>query len=200
MILPREFYLGDTKAIAKELLGKRLVRQHGNKVLSGIIVETEAYLGFQDPACHSFHGKRTARVEPMYLVGGHTYVYLIYGMHYCFNIVTGDESRPEAVLIRAIEPDESSVPAMQKLRKVSQIKDLSNGPAKLCQSLEIDKSLNGLDMTKSTTRETKIWIEESPKMKSKIITRPRIGIESKGEAAKWPLRFYLEGNPFVSRP
>jgi DNA-3-methyladenine glycosylase len=193
--LPRPFYLRDTKTVAQDLLGKRLCRKVGKQTLSGIIVETEAYLGLQDPACHSYHGKKTSRVEPLYKIGGTSYVYLIYGMYYCFNIATGDVDTPEAVLIRAIEPDPNSIETMKSLRPVKKDQDLTNGPGKLCGAFKIDKSLNGLDLTQKKT----IWIEDTDTTKFKTVSTTRIGVDNYGECALWPLRFYIKDNPYISK-
>lgn len=201
--LPREYYLQDTELVAKSLLGKKLFFRERGKTLSGIIVETEAYLGFKDPACHSYHGKKTDRVKTMYLPGGHSYIYFIYGMYFCFNIVTGSEEQPEAVLIRAVQPDDSSLESFRKNRgeKIKDI-ELTNGPGKLCSAYGINKSHNGIDLTTPPPSKSKafIWIEDGIEVQpQQILSSSRIGIETKEEAAKWPLRFYIDKNPYVSK-
>ena len=167
--------------------------------MSGVIVETEAYLGLNDPACHSSHGKVTRRTETFYLDGGHSYVYLIYGMHHCFNIVTGTVKKPEAVLIRAVEP----LDGVKKMRLArSKVKrdivdtDLCNGPGKLCQAMQITCKQNGLNLL-----DNQIFIEKTlPKISATSIrSGPRVGIGYAGEAVNWPLRFSIDGNPFVSK-
>lgn len=192
-MLPREFYLRSTKQIAKDLLGQIFI-------CNGIrlrIVETEAYLGLIDPAAHSYHGKKTERVKPMYLPGGHSYVYLIYGMYYCINIVTRSENHPEAVLIRALEPSEDDLPRVRKLRDAKRDIDLLNGPGKLCKTLGITQKYNALDITKKSSA---IRIEEGEKLsRSRIGVSGRIGIESRGAAAEWPLRFFDSQSKWVSR-
>lgn len=187
--IPIEFYRRDTTKVAKELLGKKLFHKKNGIVTAGIIIETEAYLGLKDPACHTFNGRRTARVESMYQSGGHTYVYLIYGIHYCVNIVTQNEKKPEAVLIRALWPSKG-IKTMQERRKMpgdDQLKNLCSGPGKLCQAMGIDREDNGLLVS-----EKKIWITEGipfSEIKNKIFARPRVGIDYAGKAIDWPLRF-----------
>ncbi len=188
--LELDFYLQPTLKVAKELLGKIIVRRLNNQILAGKIVETEAYIGENDPASHAFGGM-TQRNKIMYLLGGHIYVYFTYGMHYCFNVVTEDEGFPSAVLIRAVEPIEG-IELMKKFRRTDKIQDLTNGPAKFCQAFGIDKSLNGASLL-----EDKIFIAESTNnVKFKIGRSPRIGVKS-GLDKKW--RFFIEGNPFVSK-
>ncbi len=182
--LPLNFYERSTKKVAQELLGQILCIKQGRKITAGYIVETEAYLGVKDRACHTFGGRRTARTEPMFLSGGHVYVYFIYGMFYCLNVVTEKEDVPEAVLIRALQP----------LNEKLDIK-IYNGPGKLCRELHIDKTFNGL-----TFDGVKIWIEKGVRIKAnEIISSPRIGIASSQDAAFWPLRFSIKNHPSVSK-
>ena len=170
-ILNRKFYARDTLKIARELLGKKLVRRTGREILSGMIVETEAYCGQADSACHAHRGK-TPRNSVMFGKPGHAYVYFTYGMHYMLNLVTEDEGNPCAVLIRAIFPLDG-IEAMEARRKKKGAQ-LSNGPAKLCQALSIDKSLNGWDVTSGS----ELWVEDYKKIPAKsIISSPRIGID-----------------------
>ena len=190
-ILDQDFYLANTTQVAKDLLGKILCVSHKGEIHRARIVETEAYLGVKDPAAHSFGDRRTARTETMYMEGGHSYIYMIYGMYYCLNFVTATEGTPEAVLIRGVEP----IPTHHPVKK----KDLhTNGPGKLCRFYEIDKSQNGVKLWKKTSP---LYVAEddfkvSPKS---IVKAPRIGVDYAGEAALWPLRFYLRDNPFVSK-
>lgn len=199
--LNREFYLQDTVEIAKKLLGKILVHRISGKTIKAKITETEAYLGLEDKAAHSYGGKKTARTEIMYGMGGFSYVYFIYGMYYCFNVVTKEEGNPQAVLIRAVEPLECSKDIMAQNRyfvawsELSnyQQKNLCNGPGKLAIAYGFDKSSNGADLTGDI-----IYIERSRtkphpgNTNEKIIATKRIGIDYAGEAKDWELRFCLE--------
>jgi DNA-3-methyladenine glycosylase len=169
-VLDRKFYKRDTRQVARLLLGKKIVRKIGRSELSGMIVETEAYCGQVDSACHAHHGE-TLRNAVMFGPPGHAYVYFTYGMHYMLNLVTEEESSPCAVLVRAILPL-TGQKEMESRRKITGVQ-LTNGPAKLCQALEIDKSLNGWDVT----RGTKLWLEDYKSIPSKsILATPRIGI------------------------
>lgn len=193
-ILPLDFYRRDTIEVARELIGKTLVREFQGERLAGIIVETEAYLGSEDPACHSFGFRRTTRTQAMYLNGGHSYVYFIYGMYYCFNVVTESHSYPEAVLIRAIEPTEGHS-TMLKHRLGRHHLHLTNGPGKLCSALQIDSSLNALRLD-----HTPIWIESGREvLPCDLLASARIGLGHSHDAVHWPLRFYLRDNQWVSR-
>lgn len=194
MILGQDFYFQKTGDVATKLLGKVLYfRNEEKKIFSGRIVETEAYTGIKDPACHTFGNRKTDRTKTMYLEGGHAYVYLIYGMYHCLNFVTRNEGEPEAVLIRALEPVHRSG---QKPAK----KDLhTNGPGKLCRYFGITKKQDGL---KLWSQRSGLWVEDDGfKIKPKQIAKvPRIGVDYAGEAAQWPLRFYLKDSFWVSRP
>ena len=171
-MLPREFYLQDTVTVAKNLLGKRIIRKIGRQEISGIITETEAYRHKDDSASHAFR-KITERNKVMFGDVGMAYVYFTYGMHYCFNVVAKHPKiKAGAVLIRAIEP-EKGIKIMQENRKVTNLKNLTNGPAKLTQALEITKEHYGIDLTKNS----KLFIAEGIKKSKKISTRPRIGIK-----------------------
>ena len=183
MRLQREFYTRDTLIVAKELLGKYIVRKTEKKFLVGKIVETEAYIGPKDRASHSFGWKITKRNIAEFLEGGHIYLYLCYGIYWQLNITTSQNSLPECVLIRALEPIDKK------------IKNLTNGPGKLCQWLELDKSFYGEDLVKSK----RIWLEEGEKVSSsQIVSAKRIGIDYAQEWKEVPWRFYLKDNPFVS--
>lgn len=199
-ILAREFYNRDSIIVAKELLGKVLVHETCGQKISAKIVEAEAYMGIGDKAAHSYGGKRTPRVEVMYGKPGISYVFIIYGMYYCFNIVTREEGIPQAVLIRAVEPI-GGIDAMAENRFKStyaqltkhQIKDLTNGPGKLCKALKIDKSLNGEDLCSS-----KLYVEEGQNEEFNMVTAKRVGIDYAGEARDYPWRFYIKDNKYVS--
>jgi DNA-3-methyladenine glycosylase len=170
-ILKTTFYQPDTLKVAHALIGKKLVRQIGKLQLSGIITETEAYCGEEDSACHAHRGQ-TTRNSVMFGPPGHAYVYFTYGMHYLLNIVTETEGWPCAVLIRAISPVDG-LKEMEARRK-RKGNELTNGPAKLCQALGIDKSFNGWDLTAGT----ELWVEDYKKITAKLITAtPRIGID-----------------------
>lgn len=181
-ILNRKFYHRDTLRVARTLLGKKLVRQINGVKLSGMIAETEAYCGREDSACHAHRGK-TQRNAAMFGEPGHAYVYFTYGMHYMLNLVTEEEENPCAVLIRAIVPL-TGIAAMEVRRKKKGV-ELTNGPAKLCQAMSINKSLNGWDLTLGR----ELWVEDYRKISdSKIITTPRIGIDyakTKDREALW---------------
>lgn len=195
--LGRDFYARDTIEVARELLGKRLVRvlPDGSR-LSGRIVETEAYLGTEDPACHSFSGRRTPRTELLYGAPGHSYIYFIYGVHFCFNVVTAEEGVPEAVLVRALEPQEG-LEQMRAHRGHVGVQQLTSGPGKLCQSLRLGRDENGLDLTACKT----LWLEEDADINLlETLEGPRIGLGNVHDAAHWPLRFGLYGSPFLSPP
>lgn len=211
--LSRSFYTRPTLVVAKDLLGKYLVRQMpSGKVRAGKIVEVEAYIGPEDRASHAFRGKRTPRNEAEYLVGGHVYIYLVYGMYWQFNISTGREGSPECVLIRALEPVVHNSPQppltlrggdvngpLLKIRGgVGGVMKLANGPGKLCRWLKLGKSFYGEDLTKSR----RLWLEDQGVRvpHTQIAASPRIGIDYAGShwAAK-PWRFCIKGNPAVSK-
>lgn len=185
-ILNRKFYHRDTLHAARDLLGKKLVRKIGSIKLSGMIVETEAYCGSEDSACHAHRGK-TPRNSVMFGKPGHAYVYFTYGMHYMLNLVTEAEENPCAVLIRAILPL-TGIKEMESRRKRKGA-ELTNGPGKLCQALSIDKSLNGWDVTKGI----KLWVEDYRSITDSLIeTTPRIGIDYASKADREALwRFML---------
>jgi DNA-3-methyladenine glycosylase len=190
-MLPREFYARDAVTVAKALLGQLLVHELGGQKISGKIVETEAYMGAEDAAAHSFRGE-TPRTKVMFGPAGHAYVYFTYGMHYCFNVVAHGQGKGQAVLIRALEPL-GGIKVMSLRRRQTDIKNLCSGPAKLVQALGITKDQNGHDLTRPP-----LWIEEGVKtLDTNIITTTRIGIS---QAIDAPLRFYIRDNNFVSRP
>jgi len=192
--LERDFYQRSTLAVARELLGQRLVRVIDSERLSGLIVEVEAYIGEDDAACHAARG-RTPRNEVMYGPPGHAYVYFIYGMHHCLNVVTEGEGFPAAVLIRALEPL-VGLEIMRCHRSGKPDRELTNGPAKLCQALAIKMDFNGVDLCTSEV----LFMEEGRRVaQEEIGASPRIGIKADELAKSVPWRFYLQGNDFVSR-
>jgi DNA-3-methyladenine glycosylase len=196
--LERDFYTrADTLRVARELLGKRLVVPAASGVrVSGRVVEVEAYLGAEDRAAHSFGGRRTRRTETMFSVGGTAYVFFVYGMHHQFNVVTGPEGQPHALLVRAVEPEEG-IELMWERRPVSKERELTSGPGKLCRALGIDLSFDGEDLTAGR----RVWLEETGiEFKSdEIATGPRIGVAYAAEDALKPWRFWVKDNEYVSR-
>ena len=200
--LQRSFYLKPALQIAKNLLGKVLVRKIGTNFLAGKIVETEAYLGPEDKASHAYQMRRTARNEAEYLEGGHIYIYLIYGMYWQLNIVAAKRGVPECVLIRALEPIDYQNFAFEKKQTGRGLKSLknemnsTNGPGKLCRWLRLDKSFYGEDLSQSR----RLWVEDWGVVvnSAQIIETTRIGIEYAGPWSKKPWRFYMKGNPWVS--
>ena len=187
--LNRKFYDRPTLKVARELLGKYLVVHQDGHLLSGKIVETEAYDGFKDPASHAHRGM-TPRNEVMFGEPGYAYVYITYGIHHCLNLVTEREGYPAAVLIRALEPVDG-VELMKKRRGRTKLRDLTSGPAKLCQALGVDRKLNGADLCSGT-----IFVQDRGKAAGKIACSGRIGIKE-GKNKKW--RFFIKGNQCVSR-
>lgn len=198
--LEREFYNRDSIFVAKDLLGKVLVHEKEGQRISAMIVEVEAYMGVVDKAAHSYGGRRTSRVEVMYGNPGYSYIFLIYGMYNCFNIVTNEKEIPQAVLIRAVEPlDGVEGMAQNRFGKPfdeltkSQRRGLTNGPGKLCGALSLDRSFNGIDLCGNN-----IYIEDSTVKNLSIVTTKRVGIDYAEEAKDFPWRFYIEGNEYVS--
>lgn len=197
MRLKRSFFIRPTLTVAKDLLGKYLVRKIGNKKLVGKIVETEAYIGPKDRASHAFGGRITERCKTEYLEGGHIYIYLCYGMYWQFNITTEKAGKPECVLIRALDYNPPATLYPPSHPKKEKIKKLASGPGKLCQWLKLDKSFDEEDLTKSK----KIWLEDRGLKikKSQIVATKRIGIDYAGIWKEKPWRFYIKNNLFVSR-
>lgn len=201
-ILENDFFKRDTVEVAKSLIGKKIIRNISGNFFCAKIVETEAYLGLEDRACHSYGGRITDRNKTLYLPGGHIYVYLIYGIYDLLNIVTRDEDHPEAVLIRGVEPLEN-LDGISKNRfgkayedlSTYQRKNLSNGPGKLSMALGINRSLNGKVLSKDY-----LYIGEGEEVPEKdLVITKRIGIDYAGEDANLPLRFCLRDNPYVSK-
>jgi len=190
-VLPRAFYERETEIVAREMLGTVLECETSAGIASGIIVETEAYLGEHDLACHAAAG-RTARTETLYGPPGTSYVYFIYGMYWCFNAVTRAEGLPSAVLVRAVEPL-AGIDLMRKRRsRITNDVDLTNGPGKLCTALGIVGSMSA----KSLQRKPIVIREGEPVPDEKLEVTARIGIT---KSADWPLRWIVKGNRFVSR-
>jgi DNA-3-methyladenine glycosylase len=179
--LPRSFYDRDTVTVAMELLGKRLVHASDGVERVGAIVEVEAYLGPHDLAAHSSRGL-TQRTKVMFGPPGHAYVYLVYGMYYCMNVVTEREGHASAVLLRAIEP-------------VMNVEGRTQGPGRLCKAMHIDRRLNAHDLTSDDFYITDVPGAVAPR----IVKRPRVGVDYAGHWAKRLLRFYIRGNAFVSK-
>ncbi|MHC5001700.1 MAG: DNA-3-methyladenine glycosylase [Planctomycetota bacterium] len=189
----------DAVTVAQRLLGQRLVRVVDGERLAGTIVEVEAYLGVADRAAHSWGGRRTARNASMYLPGGHGYVYFIYGMHHCLNVVCGAADEPVAVLLRALEPTEGLARMWRNRPRARRETDLCSGPARLAAALEVDRRLDGVDLRTSDT----LWIERVRRRRlpaRMVASAARIGVGYAGEWADRPLRYLVRGNPHVSRP
>lgn len=187
--LGSEFFLQDTIEVARQLLGKKLVHVLPNgKRIAGFISETEAYLGIEDPAAHSFGDRRTNRTETMYAQGGIAYVYFIYGMYNCLNVVTRPAGEPEAVLVRGLIPTEG-IDIMRQLRPLAKSDSyLANGPGKLCQALKLTREHNGLDL-----RGSRLYLTDGKSIADELIEDlPRVGIDYAGDAIHWPLRFRIQ--------
>ena len=181
--LERAFYRRGTIAVARSLVGAWIARRWRGRWYGGRIVETEAYLGVKDRAAHSWSGRRTARVEPMYADGGHLYVFFVYGMHHCANVVTRRAGIPEAVLLRAAEGPEGAPPR------------LLSGPGRLCAALGITRAFTGLDLLDGGP----VTLFRGSGRRPRIGVSKRIGVEYAGEAKEWPLRFFDLDSRAVSR-
>lgn len=194
--LPLEFYKrNDVVRIAKELIGKIIVTRFDGHITSGRIVETEAYIGLSDRASHSFAGKRTARNEHMYADAGTAYVYICYGMHHLFNVVTNQKNIPDAVLIRAVEPMKGVDIMLARTGKLKVDDTLTKGPGNAAKALGISKIHSGINLRK----EDIIIVDDGSIVKPALIAASRrIGVESSGDAALKPYRFYVKGSPYVS--
>lgn len=189
--LDPSFYRRDTVSVARALLGTLLCCNSDGGLAAGIIVETEAYLSRNDPACHASRGQ-TRRNAPMFGPPGRAYIYFIYGSHYCFNVVTAPAGIGEAVLIRALEPVEGLALMRRRRIKARQAADLTNGPGKLCQALAIDGAFNEHELCRPP-----LWIAAGGEIDPAAVVRaPRIGIS---RAVERELRFYLKNNRYVSR-
>jgi len=200
MKLNEDFYRKPTLIVAKKLIGMHLVRKDFDGITSGKIVETEAYMGLEDKGSHSYNGRHTPAMDPLYKSGGHCYVFPIYGRGYCFNVVTEAEDLPRAVLVRALEPVKGKQLMAQRRHipplKSSNLNNLTNGPVKLCEAMHIDASMNGMNLCGND-----LFILEGSKLKSdeKILTSTRINIDYAEEDKFKPWRFILEGNKFLSK-
>jgi DNA-3-methyladenine glycosylase len=189
-VLPPAFYARDTEIVARAMLGAILECHSSDGVTSGRIVETEAYLGEHDPACHAAVG-RTMRTSPLYGPPGTAYVYFIYGMHWCMNAVTRQEGLPSAVLVRALEPLDGIDLMWQRRPSARRVEELTNGPARLCSALGITGDHNGLPL-----QEPPLLVRSGDNTGDDEVTvTPRIGIT---KAAEWPLRWLVTDSPFVS--
>ncbi|MBP2002760.1 DNA-3-methyladenine glycosylase [Paenibacillus shirakamiensis] len=197
--LPTSLFSLSALELAPRLLGHTLVRHTEAGTIRCRIVETESYGGIEDKGSHAFGGRHTSRTSIMYEPGGVAYIYLIYGMYHCLNVVAGAQDDPQAVLIRAVEPlDEIDRVIMSTYRDIPTGKKalLSNGPGKLCRALRIDRSLNGYDLRNT---QGPLWLEIGDAEQNFIISAaPRINIAYAEEYADLPWRFYIEGNSFVS--
>ena len=208
MKLQKNFYFQNTITVAHDLLGCILVHKLPFETVSGIIVETEAYMGITDKGAHSYGGRHTPRMDPLYKRGGYAYIYQLHGYNYCINVVTEKEDQPRAVLIRALEPVEGLELMAQwrgmdisiyEIKNVenkpsSKLKNLTNGPSKLCKALAIDNTLNGIDLLGD-----ELYIIPGKGLKNEIIATPRINIEYAEEDKDKPWRFIIKDNSFLSR-
>ena len=184
-----KFYARPTAEVARGLLGRILVSEVGGRATAGRIVEVEAYVGPDDPACHAYGHRRTERTEPLYGRPGTAYVYFTYGMHWCLNAVTEPKGFPAAVLIRALEP----LTGLDVMRRRRGKEPLCQGPARLCEALGVTGALNRVSLQGGAPLRI---LEGTPVVKRDIMTGPRVGIT---QAIDWPLRFYLKDSPWVSR-
>jgi DNA-3-methyladenine glycosylase len=196
--LLRDFFDRSALEVARDLVGKCLVHRSPEGVTSGTIVETEAYGGIEDPASHAYGGRRTARNGALWGPPGHTYVYPIYGMYLCLNIVANAEGVPQGVLIRALSPLQG-LDLMAGRRGFDHagpaiMRKLTTGPSKLCVAMGITREMNGMDVTGD-----ELFLTEGP-IAGAIIATPRVGIDYAGEGRQWPWRFALAGNEYVSKP
>lgn len=195
--LPFSFYLNtDVNSLARQLIGKMLFTQIDGEITAGIIVETEAYAGIEDKASHAYGGRLTDRTKTMYLKGGVSYVYLCYGIHNLFNVVTGPLNTPHAVLIRGVEPVIGTEIMLQR-RDMTLLKpNLTAGPGALSKALGIDRTFNAKDLTGE-----EIWIEDGWDVDPEsIVAAPRVGVGYAADHALLPWRYYIKGNRFVSKP
>ena len=202
MILQQEFYKRDCITVSKELLGKVLVRKINGRIIKSRIIETEAYIGMIDKASHAYLGKRTERTEPLFHEGGISYVYFIYGLYHCFNIIADKEDYPAGALIRAVEPlNEFDYLAQKRFKKdfnelsKAQIKNLTNGPSKLCMALDITKEENFVKLYEAGN----LYVEDSDYKPAEIVETTRVGIDYAEEAIDFPWRFYIKDNLYISK-
>lgn len=200
--LQRDFYARDTLTVARELLGKLIIHETEGNTLIGKIVEVEAYIGPWDKAAHSYKNRRSQRNDIMYGPAGFAYVFIIYGFYPCMNIVTAEADKPEAVLIRALEPMEGLETMSEnrfkksysELNKTS-IKNLTNGPGKLCMAMNIKRSNNGDDLCGEN-----LYVVQCEEQEGfEVVTTKRINIDYAEEAIDYPWRYYIKDNPYVSK-
>ncbi|MFL0248115.1 DNA-3-methyladenine glycosylase [Candidatus Clostridium stratigraminis] len=200
--LNRDFYMRDSVTVAKDLLGNYLVHKVEGKEIIGKIVEVEAYMGPDDKAAHSYNNRRTERNEVMYGLGGFSYVYFIYGMYHCMNVVVEKIGKPQAILIRALEPifniNTMAVnrynKSIEELSK-SEVKGLTNGPGKLCRALKIDRKENAKDLCGD-----ELYIMSDENIATfEMVSTTRVNIDYAEEAALYPWRFYIKNNPYISK-
>ena len=202
MIIIKDFYNRSALDVAQDLLGKILVREVDGKILKGKIVETEAYIGSRDKACHAYNGRRTKRTEILYEDPGVSYIYFIYGLYHCFNVVTNKKDVAEAVLIRAIEPINeldyiSNIRYNKKYDELTkaQSKNLTNGPSKLCLAYLLNKDLNAVKLYEKGA----VYITDDNNEDFEIVASKRIGIDYAEEAKDFLWRFYIKDNIYVSK-
>jgi len=194
--LPRSFYGRPADVVARDLLGRYLVRELDGERLALRLVEVEAYLGGDDPASHAFRG-RTARNAAMFLAGGHAYVYFVYGMHFCVNVVCGEAGLPHAVLLRAGEAVAGAdrMAALRGLEGPLRRRLLAGGPARLCEALAIDRAFDAVPLWSGALRLTRGEPVEEPE----VARGARIGVDYAGDAAAWPLRFVVRRSRELSK-
>ncbi|PTW01748.1 DNA-3-methyladenine glycosylase [Halanaerobium saccharolyticum] len=196
MRLKQEFYQKDAVQAARDLLGKIIVRKYDGKIIKVKIVETEAYCGAEDKASHAHNNKKTKRTAPMFKEGGHAYIYLIYGMYYCLNVVTAAENNPHAVLIRGVEPLKGLKYIKENRQiKSSRSKDLTNGPGKLSQALKIDKSFDGCNLVENNS----LYLTDGGTEDFEIESSPRVNIDYAEEYKDKKWRFLIKNNKYVSK-
>ncbi|MDV4152213.1 DNA-3-methyladenine glycosylase [Clostridium sp. AL.422] len=202
MIITKDFYQRDAIEVAKSILGDYLIREIDGRKIKSIIVETESYIGAIDKACHAYNYKKTERTKPLFEEGGISYVYFIYGLYHCLNVVTNVKDEPEAVLIRAVEPLDnfnyiSNIRFNKNYEELTkaQKKNLTNGPSKLCSALKITKD----DNYKKIYLEGDLYIEHNQNKSFEIVETKRIGIDYAEEAKDFMWRFYIKDNLYVSK-
>jgi len=200
-ILPRSFFLRtDVVQIAKDLLGKCLISHIDGLITEGIIVETEAYRAPDDKGCHAYQNRLTARTSTMFDIGGTSYVYICYGIHNLFNVVTGPEGTAHAVLVRAVEPTVGLDHMLKRRSFDKKKKELTNGPGKFTRAMNITKNQNGISLL---NKKANLWLEDNgPSVAKKdIIAGPRVGMSKYvEECSNWPWRFRIKANPWTSKP
>ena len=196
MRFQNEYFLDDALNLGSDILGHFLVRRLGDKIIRTKIVEVEAYVGPEDKGAHTYNNKKTSRTEPMFYVGGHAYVYLIYGMYNCINIVCQKEGKPEALLIRGVEPLNEFGSLFENRGNIKNIHNLTNGPGKLCAALQIDRSFSGYDLVNGKD----LYLEKNEnKGKLEVVYSKRIGIDYAEEYKDKLWRFYIKNNKFISK-